>query len=80
MLLSDFRTVNSWFYENFVILNPGKCYFMSIGRDTHDEDVFYYNNFTLKNSTEEETLGVNIDRQLTFHQHIKKYVVKQAKK
>ena len=21
-------------------LNPGKCYFMSIGTDTHDEDVF----------------------------------------
>ena len=72
MLLSDFRTVNSWFYENFMILNPGKCYFMSIGKDTHDEDVFYYNNVTLKNSTEEEILGVNIDRQLTFHQHIKK--------
>ena len=79
MLLSDFRTVNSWFYENFMILNPGKCYFMSIGKDTHDEGVFYYN-FTLKNSTEEEILGVNIERKLTFHQHIKKYAVKQAKK
>ena len=26
MLLSDFRTVNNWFYENFMILNPGKCH------------------------------------------------------
>ena len=42
MLLSDFRTVNNWFHENFMILNPGKCLFMSIGKDTHDEDVFYY--------------------------------------
>ena len=24
MLLSDFRVVNNWFYENFMILNPGK--------------------------------------------------------
>ena len=40
MLLSNFRTVNNWFYENFMILNPRKCRFMSIGKDTHDEDVF----------------------------------------
>ena len=35
-------TENNWFYENFMILNPGKCHFTSINKDTHDEDVFYY--------------------------------------
>ena len=74
MLLSDFRTVNNWFYENFMILNPGKCYFMSLGQDTHDEKVFHYDNLTLKNSNAEEILGVTIYRKLTFHQHIKKNV------
>ena len=72
MLLSDFRAVNNWFYENFMIINPGKCHFTSIGKDTRDEDVFYYDNFALKNSNEEEILGVTRDRKLTFHQHIKK--------
>ena len=48
MLLSDFRTVNNWFYENFMILNPEKCQFMSIGTDTHDKDVFYYDKLNLK--------------------------------
>ena len=72
MLLSNFRTVSNWFYENFMILNPGKCHFMSIGKDTHDEDVFYYDNLTLKNSNEEEILGIIIYRMLTFHKHIKK--------
>ena len=57
MLLSDFRTVNKWFYENFMMLNPGKCHFMSIGKDTRDEGVFYYS----KNSNEQEILGVTID-------------------
>ena len=70
--LSDFRIVNNWFYENFMILNPGKCHFMFIGKGTHDEDVFYYDNLTLKNSNEEEISGVTLDRKLTFHQHIKK--------
>ena len=72
MLLSDFRTVKNWFYENLMILNPGKCHFMSIGKDIHDEDVFSYDNLTLKNSNEEEILGVTINRKLTFHEHIKK--------
>ena len=52
MLLSDFRAVNHWFYESFMILNSGKCHFMSIGKYTRDEDVFYYDNLTLKNSNE----------------------------
>ena len=54
-----------------MILNPGKCHFMSIGKDTHDEDVFYYDNLTLKNSNEEEILEVTIDRKLTFYQQVK---------
>ena len=80
MLLSNVRAVNNWFYENLMILNPGKCHFMSIGKDTRDEDVFYYDNLTLKNSNEEEILGVIIDRKLTFHQHIKKMCRKAGQK
>ena len=44
---------------------------MSIGKDTRDKDVFYYDNLTLTNNNEEEILGVTIDRKLTFHEHIK---------
>ena len=62
-----------------MILSPRKCHFMSIGKDTHGGNVFYYDNLTLKSSNEEEILGVTIDRKLTFHQHIKKCVVKQVK-
>ena len=40
MLLTDFRTVNNWFCENFMIINPGKCHCMSIGKDTNDKNVF----------------------------------------
>ena len=80
MLLSDVRAVNNWLYENFMILNPGKCHFMSIGKDTRDEDVFYYDNLALRNSNEEEIFGVTIDRKLTFHQHIKKMCHKAGQK
>ena len=80
MLLSDFWTVNIWFYENFMILNPGKCNFMSMGKDIHDEGVFCYDNLTLKKSNDEEIIGVTIDRKLSFHQHIKKMCCKAGQK
>ena len=80
MLLSDFKAVHNWFYENLMILNPGKCHFMSIGNDTHDKDAFYYDNLTLKNSNEQEILGVTIDRRLAFHQHTKKMCRKTGQK
>ena len=72
MLLSDFGTVNNWFYEDFMILNPGKCHFMSIDKNTHDENVFY--------EEEEETLRVTIDRKLTFYQQFKKMCRKAGQK
>ena len=63
-----------------MILNPGKCYFMSFGKDTHDEDVFYYDKLTLQNSNEEEILELTIDKKLTFHQHFKKMCRKAGQK
>ena len=80
MLLSDFRTVNNWSYENFTILNPRKFHFISVGEDTHDQDVFHHDKFTLKNSNEEEVSGVIIERKLTFHQHVKKVSRKAGQK
>ena len=64
MLLSDSRIVNNWFYENFMILNPEKCHFISIGKDIYDGDVFYYDKPTFNNSNKEEILGVTIYRKL----------------
>ena len=53
---------------------------MSIGKGTHDEDVFYYDNLTLQNTNVERILGVTIDRKLKFHQHIKKMCRKADQK
>ena len=30
-LSSDFKIINNWFYENFMVLNPEKSHFMCIG-------------------------------------------------
>ena len=33
---SDFMIVEDWVFENYMILNQGKCYFMCIGKNVSD--------------------------------------------
>ena len=39
MLSSDFKIVEDWFFENYMILNPGKYYFMCIGKNVSDSEL-----------------------------------------
>ena len=71
MLSSDFMIVENWFFENYMILNPGKCYFMCIGKNVSDY---------LKNCKEVEVLGITIDRNLNFKGHIKTICRKAGQK
>ena len=35
-LSSDFKIINNWFYENFMVLNLEKSYFLCIGQKIDD--------------------------------------------
>ena len=48
MLSSDFIIVEDWVFENYVILNLGKCYFMCIGRNVSDSELLNLNGVNLK--------------------------------
>ena len=71
LLLLDFETVNNWFYENFTILNPGKCHFICLGKNLDDNEVLNFNNLAIKSSKEVEILGIKIDNNLKFNNYIK---------
>ena len=49
---------------------------MSIGKDNHVVGAFNYDNLTLKNSNEKETIGATIDRKFILHQYTKKMCLK----
>ena len=66
MLSSDFMIVENWFFENYMILNPGKCYFMCIGKNVSDSELLNLNDLNLKNCKEVEVLGDTIDRNSNF--------------
>ena len=69
----DFEVLDTWFYELYMALNPGKCNFMCSGSNLSLDEIFIYKNFKLKNTNVNEILGVIIDSELkyscqTFHQ------------
>ena len=71
MLSPDFVIVEDWFFENYMILNPEKCYFMCIGKNVSDSELLNLNDLNLKNCKEVEILGITLDRNLNFKRHIK---------
>ena len=47
----------SWFEENCMVLNAGKCHFIWLGMDKENES-FTFNNFFFNYSYEEKILGI----------------------
>ena len=72
LLSSDFETVENWIFKNYMVLNPGKFHFMSIGKNVTDSELLNFNDLILKNCREVEILGITLDRNLKVRRHIKK--------
>ena len=72
----DFKIINNWFYENFMVLNLEKSDFMCIGQKTDDAETLKFNNLAI-NSKEVEILGISLDRNMNFHTRIK-YIYRKA--
>ena len=53
-----------------MVLNPDKCSFMLLGVDDELQTNLVCGNKTLKNSKQEEVLGVTIDNKLNFATHL----------
>ena len=53
-----------------MILNPDKCYFLTL-RFQDAQPNFSYNNLTIKNVSEEKILAIKTDNKLTFKSHLK---------
>ena len=75
----ELMIVENWFFENYMILNPGKCYFMCIGKNVRDSELLNLKDLNLKNCKEVKVLGITIGRNLNFKGHIKKFAEKRVK-
>ena len=61
-LRQEFSIYSNWFYDNYMVLNPGKCHFMLFD--------FICNDIILKHSSHKKILDVTIDNKLSFDEDI----------
>ena len=72
ILNKNFLSLQKWFYENYTVLNPGKCCYMSFGSNPDKSDLILKDPFAKIPSTEEYAiLGVTKDDRLAFYNHLK---------
>ena len=77
IVFSDLRLVNDRFYGNFMVLNPEKIHFISIGKNI---ETLSFNDLALKNSKEVEILEITLERSMGFNTHIKNICRKVGQK
>ena len=76
----DFSKIFKWFYKSFMILNPDKCYFLTLGFQDA-QPIFSCDNITVnENVSVEKILGITIDNKLTFKSHLKNICKKANQK
>ena len=71
--------MQKWFYENHMVLNPGKCHYLVLGNRSNS-DIINVNETKLASSSYEKLLDISIDRDLSFDKHIKPLCRKAGQK
>ena len=78
-LSQDLLKLSKWFHENCMILNPEKCHYMSLGKDS-EGDLLKFCGEVLEASQTETVLGIQIYNKLNFENHIKSFCSKASQK
>ena len=78
-LEQDALKLSGWFRENYMKLNDDKCHLLVFGDKTNDVSVTVGNSL-IKESTEEKLLGVTIDKDLSFKNHLDSLCKKASQK
>ena len=73
VLKKDFEILQGWFYENHMVLNPGKCHYLIINKDIANESIELVKK-TLHAEAEEKLLGIIKDKDLNFQSRTKSII------
>ena len=69
-LENDCGIALEWFVDNFMKLNADKCHLLVLGQRCDDPVTVRIGSTDVVNSSEEKLLGVQIDRELSFDNHV----------
>ena len=78
--MEKITTLQIWFYDNYMVLNPGKCCYMSFGSNLDKSDLILEDSTKIPSVEEYVILGVTIDNRLTCYNHLKDFRKKIANK
>ena len=70
ILKKNFELLQGWFYENHMVLNPGKCHYLIINKDIINESIELGEKI-LHAEAEQKLLGIIKDKDLNFQCHTK---------
>ena len=68
---SLFLYLQKWFHDNYLVLNPGKCYYMTFGLNTTKNEFDLEDSKIIPSAEEHVLLGIIIDSCLTVYSHLK---------
>ena len=66
MLKRNFELLQGWFYESHMVLNPGKCQYLTKHKDITNESI-ELDKKTLHDKLEQKFLGIITDKDLNFN-------------
>ena len=69
-LRKEFSILSKWFYNNYIVLNPGNRDLMLFGAKEKDKFYLICYDITLKHNIHEKILDVTIDNNFSFDEHI----------
>ena len=71
ILRKNFMYLQKWFHDNYMVLNPGKCYYMIFGLNTTKNEFALEDGTIVPSAEEHVVLGITIESRLTFYSHLK---------
>ena len=75
-----FKSLQKLFYENWLVLTPGKCFYVCLGSKTKKNDFILEAKTTIPLALKIEVLGITIESNLTFYSHLKQLCKKVLNK
>ena len=79
-LENDALKITEWFPNKYMKLNEDKCHLMIFGAKGSNETTIKIGQACVKDSTEENLLGITFDQSLSFKQHVKALYKKTSQK
>ena len=66
ILNKNFLSLKKWFYDRYVVSNPGKCCYMSFGSNPDKSDLILEDSMKIPSADKYVILGVTIDHLRNF--------------